>query len=143
MRARVRDNGDEFTKDQHYASPELQCVTPPGMTAYRYVASPRTQKPGEEVRRLNERARAGARLRTNRIGVPEQPFASEQTTRDITLERVREIRQTLEAQGVRHAFLFGSVARGDDVPESDIDIVLDLDPDRHIGLFAFESIGRF
>jgi predicted nucleotidyltransferase len=72
--------------------------------------------------------------------VPEQPFAPEQTTRDITIERVRAIRQALEAQGVRHAFLFGSVARGDDVPESDIDIVLDLDPNRHIGLFAFESI---
>jgi predicted nucleotidyltransferase len=72
--------------------------------------------------------------------VPEQPFASGQTTRDVTIERLREIRQGLEARGVRHAFLFGSVARGDDVPESDIDIVLDLDPERHIGLFALESI---
>jgi len=35
------------------------------------------------------------------------------------------------------------VARGDDVPESDIDIILDLDPERHIGLFAFEGIQQF
>ncbi len=43
----------------------------------------------------------------------------------------------LEAEGVRHFALFGSVARGDDVPESDVDLILDLDPKRQIGLFAF------
>jgi len=46
----------------------------------------------------------------------------------------------LEAEGVRHFALFGSVARGDDVPESDVDLILDLDPKRQIGLFAFAGI---
>lgn len=72
--------------------------------------------------------------------MPEEIFASERRTRDVAIERLREMRQELEAQGVRHAFLFGSVARGDDVADSDVDIVLDLDPDRHTGLFALESI---
>jgi predicted nucleotidyltransferase len=49
----------------------------------------------------------------------------------------------LVAQGVLHASLFGSVARGEDVPESDIDIILDLDPERQIGLFAFVGIQEF
>ncbi len=54
--------------------------------------------------------------------------------------RLRELRPALEAEGVRHAALFGSVARGDDVPDSDVDIILDLDPERQIGLFAFAGI---
>jgi predicted nucleotidyltransferase len=31
-------------------------------------------------------------------------------------------------QGVAHAAVFGSVARGDDRPDSDVDILVDLDP---------------
>jgi predicted nucleotidyltransferase len=49
------------------------------------------------------------------------------------IARLLQLRLALEADGVRHAFLFGS-ARGDDVPESDVDIIVDLDPERHIGL---------
>ena len=59
------------------------------------------------------------------------------------LARLRELRPALQAEGVLHAALFGSVARGDDVPESDVDIILDLDPERHIGLFAFAGIWEF
>ncbi len=59
------------------------------------------------------------------------------------IARLRELRPALEAHGVRRALLFGSVARGDDVPESDVDIILDLDPERHIGLFAFAGIQEF
>jgi predicted nucleotidyltransferase len=64
-------------------------------------------------------------------------------TRDLILARLLELRPELEAEGVRHAFLFGSVARGDDVPESDVDIILDLDPERHVGIFEFAGIRRF
>ena len=63
--------------------------------------------------------------------------------RDIVIARLLELRPALEAAGVRHAFLFGSVARGQDVPESDVDIIVDLDPQRHIGLFKFEVIREF
>lgn len=59
------------------------------------------------------------------------------------IARLLELRPALEADGVRHAFLFGSVARGDDVPESDVDIIVDLDPERHIGLFEFGGIRDF
>jgi uncharacterized protein len=34
----------------------------------------------------------------------------------------------LRAHGVARAALFGSVARGDDRPDSDIDIMIELDP---------------
>lgn len=35
---------------------------------------------------------------------------------------------TLRRQGVARVAVFGSVARGDDTPSSDVDLLLDLDP---------------
>jgi len=46
----------------------------------------------------------------------------------------------LEEQGVRHVAVFGSVARGDDGVDSDVDLVLDLDPAAHVDLFELASI---
>ena len=60
--------------------------------------------------------------------------------RTAVIARLIELRPILEAQGVRHAFVFGSVARGEDVAESDVDLILDLDPDRHVGIFEFAGI---
>jgi predicted nucleotidyltransferase len=57
--------------------------------------------------------------------------------------RLRALQPRLELDGVRHAALFGSVARGDDVPESDVDVVLDLDPAKHVGLFELVAIAEF
>lgn len=39
--------------------------------------------------------------------------------RDTVLNRLRERRAELEARGVRHAALFGSLARGEAGPDSD------------------------
>jgi predicted nucleotidyltransferase len=39
---------------------------------------------------------------------------------------LNEVKEELKKNGVRHAFIFGSVARGEDKPESDIDIYLDF-----------------
>ena len=45
----------------------------------------------------------------------------------------------LQQLGVRHAALFGSVARGEARPGSDVDIMVDIDPE--IGLGVFEYVG--
>jgi uncharacterized protein len=45
------------------------------------------------------------------------------------IAKLREYEAELRARGVRHAALFGSVARGSATAESDIDIMLDLDLD--------------
>lgn len=51
------------------------------------------------------------------------------------MDRIRAIdillrhKAELERKGVKHAALFGSVARGDNRPDSDIDIVVDLGPE--------------
>jgi predicted nucleotidyltransferase len=43
------------------------------------------------------------------------------------LQALKAIRPALMEAGVRHAGVFGSAARGDDRPDSDIDIVIDVD----------------
>jgi uncharacterized protein len=47
---------------------------------------------------------------------------------ETALEILRRSEAALRARGVRHAALFGSVARGDDRPDSDIDVMIEIDP---------------
>jgi predicted nucleotidyltransferase len=48
----------------------------------------------------------------------------------------------LRAAGVIHAAIFGSVARGDAVVGSDIDVLVELDPAAHVSLFELAGIER-
>jgi len=63
--------------------------------------------------------------------------------RDEIIERLREREADLRAQGVAHAALFGSVARGDDSPDSDIDILVDLDPAIVVTIFDYAGVKEF
>ena len=49
----------------------------------------------------------------------------------------------LRARGVQHAALFGSVVRGEAIPDSDIDILIELDPNAKIGVFKYAGIRRY
>ena len=42
--------------------------------------------------------------------------------------------------GVRHAAVFGSLARGEETPESDVDILIETDPAVVNSLFAYGGI---
>lgn len=62
----------------------------------------------------------------------------------------KEIIATLQAhqaelrrRGVRHAALFGSVARGEAKRGSDIDIMIELDPRAPIGVFEYVGITQY
>jgi predicted nucleotidyltransferase len=66
-----------------------------------------------------------------------------QATQDLAKEVVATLRTHeagLRAAGIRRLSLFGSVARGDAEPDSDVDIVVELDPDAHIDLFQLTGL---
>ncbi len=46
----------------------------------------------------------------------------------------------LRRRGVIHAAVFGSVARGEARATSDVDVLIDLDPEQSIGLFDYAAI---
>lgn len=60
--------------------------------------------------------------------------------RDEILRMLREAHPDLAARfGVRSLSLFGSVARGEDGPESDVDLLVDFDrPTGYFGLFRLQ-----
>jgi predicted nucleotidyltransferase len=63
--------------------------------------------------------------------------------RDEIIEKLRAREADLRAQGVAHAALFGSLARGDDRPDSDIDILVDLDPAIVVTIFDYAGVKEF
>ena len=56
------------------------------------------------------------------------------------LARLRENEAALKARGVSHAALFGSRARGDNRPDSDIDIMIEFDPAARITIFYYSGL---
>jgi uncharacterized protein len=57
--------------------------------------------------------------------------------RDRVLGVLRRHEAELRARGVRRLALFGSTARGDLGPESDVDLLIEVDAASRFGLFAF------
>ncbi len=49
----------------------------------------------------------------------------------------------LRQRGVLHVALFGSAARGEAMPASDIDIMIELEPAAPIGLFEYVEITQY
>ena len=60
--------------------------------------------------------------------------------RDEIIKRLKEREADLRAHGVTHAALFGSVARGEQRPDSDIDILVELDPEIVATMFDYAGL---
>jgi predicted nucleotidyltransferase len=64
-------------------------------------------------------------------------------TRHEALRRLGRNREKLRAFGVRHIAVFGSTARDQAGPGSDVDLLVEFEPAARVGLFAFVRLQRF
>jgi len=69
-------------------------------------------------------------------------FAKLERKREHVL-KLKDREADLRAQGVTHAALFGSIARGDDPPVSDIDIMIELAPAARVNMFDYVEIKEY
>jgi predicted nucleotidyltransferase len=63
--------------------------------------------------------------------------------REQVIATLRAHEPDLRDRGVLHAALFGSIARDEAKPDSDIDIMIELEPEAPIGLFEYVGITQY
>lgn len=63
-------------------------------------------------------------------------------TKDEILAALKSAEPELRAKGVARAALFGSQARGEQHADSDIDIMVEIDPEGRIGLWEYAGVVR-
>ena len=56
---------------------------------------------------------------------------------------LRQSEPALRERGVLHAALFGSVARGENHSGSDVDIMIEIDPDARITVFDYVELKEY
>jgi predicted nucleotidyltransferase len=61
-------------------------------------------------------------------------------TLDHILNALRAHEGELRRLGVSHAAVFGSVARGENCAASDVDVLVELDQDRPLGIFEYARL---
>src|SRR5512147_1590846 len=59
------------------------------------------------------------------------------------LDILRHHEAALRKRGVRHAALFGSVARGENRPDSDIDIMIEIDPAARLTVYDYAGLKEY
>src|SRR5437588_12578148 len=60
--------------------------------------------------------------------------------RDDVIARLKEAEPALRARGIRRAAVFGSIARGEDRPDSDIDILVEFEPGSEGSIYEYMNL---
>jgi predicted nucleotidyltransferase len=63
--------------------------------------------------------------------------------REDIIARLRENEAAPRSRGVMHAALFGARGRGDAHPRSDTDIMIEIDPSAHIGVWGYAGLRKY
>jgi uncharacterized protein len=67
-------------------------------------------------------------------------YIKQKMNREEVIATLRAHEGELQRRGVLHAALFGSVARNEAKPTSDIDILIEVAPDAAVGVFEYVGI---
>ena len=67
----------------------------------------------------------------------------ERMNKEDILDRLRQNQRALRERGVVHAALFGSRARGDDRPDSDTDIMIEVDPAARLTVYDYVGLKEY
>ena len=72
-----------------------------------------------------------------------QNLGSERHEKNDAIKVLRRHQDDLRARGIIHAALFGSVARGEAGPNSDLDVLIEFDPELNLDIFAYAGLKRY
>lgn len=61
---------------------------------------------------------------------------------ETVVSRMKAEEPELRRRGIRHLSVFGSVARGDEGPKSDVDLAIEIEPGRRFSLITLEGTRR-
>ena len=63
--------------------------------------------------------------------------------RDQVIATLKAAESELRKRGIRHAALFGSVARGEERPDSDIDILVEFEPGEEGSIYDYVRLKEY
>ena len=69
-------------------------------------------------------------------------YSSDMRHEDI-IAKLKAAEPALRARGIRRAGLFGSLARGDDRPDSDIDILVEFEPGSEGSIYQYMNLKEY